>query len=348
MHNTPQMKLNEQHYYNALNLLHGGNYSRLKKIRERFPNWEKAWQTESKDCPELDPSKEWQKIEAANVKLILQTEAAYPSFLKNIPFPPFGIYIIGDINYQQPAVAIVGTRAATPLGKENAKKFARNLARAGIPIISGLALGIDAAAHAGALEVNGQTIAVLGTPLNNLYPKQNENLAKQILKSGGTIISEFPFNREYTPSDFLVRNRIISGLVSAILVIEAPERSGALATAKFALDQNREIFAVPGDINNKNYAGSNELLKAGAAIATEPQDILNYFGLSQKETATAKEKMNDVETIIFQSLKKQPRECAIEKLAENTKLKISLLNQTLALMTIKGIIKELNGKYFLN
>lgn len=347
MHHIQNMILTEQHYYNALNLLYHGNYSRLKKIWEQYQSWEKAWRAESGNGG-LSPEKEWVRLKGNNTELILQTDAAYPFFLKNIFSPPFGIYVLGNIDYQQPAVAIVGTRAATPAGKETARIFAKTLAKAGITIVSGLALGIDAAAHSGALETNGKTIAVLGTPLNNLYPKQNENLAKQILKSKGAIISEFPFSREYTPSDFLVRNRIISGLADATLVIEAPEKSGALATAKFALDQNREIFVVPGNINNKNYIGSNSLIKAGAAIVTEPKDILNYFGLAQEKTAATEEKMGAPETIIFQSLKNQPTECTVEKLAKDTKLEITILNQTLALMTIKGIIKELNGKYFLN
>ena len=177
------MTLTEQHYYNALNILYGGNYSRLKKIQKQCQSWKKAWSAESKNCADLNPEKEWARLKTSNIKFLLQTDVSYPFFLKNAPTPPFGIYVLGNIDYQQPAVAIVGTRAATPAGKETARIFARTLANAGIPIISGLAMGIDAAAHSGALEVGGKTIAVLGTPLNNLYPKQNENLAKQILKS---------------------------------------------------------------------------------------------------------------------------------------------------------------------
>ena len=344
--------MNESDYYNGLNVFYRGDYQKLQRVWERFQNWEAAF---NKEGPDLDPKKELEKLENLNTQLILKTDPEYPSLLKEIPFPPFGVYVLGDFRYDNPAPAIVGTRAATPQGKELAKMFAEKLGRAGITIVSGLAMGIDESAHRGALEAGGlpagqagKTIAVLGTPLNHIYPKQNETLAKEILKAGGAIISEFPFGQEYHPQNFLIRNRIISGLTKGTLVIEAPERSGALATARFALEQNREVFVVPGSPGNKNYRGSNELIKQGANLVTDPKDILDYFGIQEKEVAPTTARSDDVEeNALLMALQNKKTECSAEELLQATDLEVGKLNQLLALLTIKGIIKEINGKYYL-
>ena len=339
-------------FYNALNVIYGGDYKKLKKDWERFGNWEAAWNGRKNNHSQdekISPEEEWQKVKDLGATLILNGDPDYPALLKEISHPPFGIYVLGNINSSQPALAIVGTRSATPQGKEIAKNFASRLSNSGIAIISGLALGVDTCAHQGALEAGGKTIAVLGTPLNNIYPKQNWNLAREIQEKNGTVISEFPFNQEYHPQNFLVRNRVISGLSSGIIVIEAPERSGSLATAKFALEQNREIFVIPGSVASKNYRGSNDLIKAGANIVTEPEDILSYYGISKSAAkpnlAAANASSN--ETIIISALQNSNQECSIEQLLSSTNLEITELNQLLALLTIKGIIKETNGKYHL-
>jgi len=335
----------ETKYYNALNLLYQSDYLKLKKAKERFSNWESAWQPEKNKSKDAD--QEWQRLENLNIRLILKKDKIFPPLLKEISWPPFGLYALGNISYQRPALAIVGTRNATPLGKELARSFAQSLARTGLTIISGLALGVDESAHRGALDANGKTIAVLGTALDNLYPKQNEGLAKNILESGGAIISEYPPNQEYHPQNFLIRNRLISGLADGVLIIEAPEKSGALATAKFALEQNREIFVIPGNIKAQNYKGSNALIKAGATPVTEPEDILNYFGITIKsrlEKSIAG--LNQLENEIIQSL--QNNQLTPEQILENTKINFSELNKNLAMLVIKGIIKESNGKYYLS
>ncbi|MBI3046322.1 MAG: DNA-protecting protein DprA [Candidatus Harrisonbacteria bacterium] len=334
----------ETKYYNALNLLYQSDYPKLKKAKEKFLTWESACQHEKNKLKDAD--QEWQRLENLNIRLILKEDKTFPPLLKEIAWPPFGIYVLGDISYRQPALAIVGTRNATPLGKELARSFAQGLARTGLTIISGLALGIDESGHRGALDANGKTIAVLGTALDNLYPKQNEGLAKNILESGGAIISEYPLNQEYHPQNFLIRNRLISGLADGVLIIEAPEKSGALATAKFALEQNREVFVVPGNVKAQNYKGSNALIKAGATPVTEPEDLLNYFGISAKtegDKPAASE--NSLEENILHALKKE--NLSIEQLQGDTALSLSALNKNLAMLVIKGIIKESNGKYFI-
>lgn len=331
--------------YNALNSFYRGDYGEIKKALENYGSWPEAWKKIGTDSA---ADKEWEKMRQLGINLALKEDKDYPSFLKEIANPPFGIYFLGDLNYRQPALAIVGTRAATPQGNEIAKSFAKSLSSAGVPIVSGLALGIDAAAHQGALDSGGKTIAVLGTPLNHLYPKQNEKLAKEILKNNGAIISEFPLNCEYYPKNFLIRNRIISGLASAVLIVEAPEKSGALATAKFALEQGREIFVVPGNIHAKNYGGSNELIKAGATPVTEPKDILDYFGMETKTESDAADLLaadNSPEGEVVRAVKKE--RLSVEQLLRVTKINLGQLNKILALLIIKGIIKESNGKYHL-
>jgi DNA processing protein len=336
-------------YYNALNNLFGGDYLKLKRVWERFNDWKKAWNYEKN--ADINVEEEWQKLKKQKISLILKEDAEYPELLKEIPAPPFGIYVLGSIRYAQPAIAIVGTRAAAPQGKELAKKFARQLSDLGFAVISGLAMGIDECAHRGALEGKGNTIAVLGTPLNHIYPRQNEKLALGIIEKGGAIISEFPFAQEYHRQNFIIRNRIISGLANATLVIEAPEKSGALATARFAVEQNRDLFVIPGSVGMKNYHGSNELIKAGAIMTTEIKDILVHFGIelcgAGNNSLVGENEKTGSENMIIVALKNKGGQLTAEELLKLTAMEVGELNRNLAMLVIKGIIKELNGKYSL-
>ena len=338
------MNLSEFHFYHALNQFYKGDYSKLKIAAANYKNWESACLN---ICPGQNPEKEWEKLEKCGSKLALKEDPVFPPLLREIPSPPFGLYFRGAIDFVPPAIAIVGTRKVSSQGKTLAKEISKKLSEAGFTIISGLAMGVDTAAHQGALEGGGKTLAVLGTPINYIYPAQNENLAENILQSGGGLISEFPSNNEYHPQNFLIRNRIISGPANAVLIIEAPERSGALATAKFALDQNREIFVAPGKITDANYRGSNQLIKAGAAILTDVQDILEYFNVKIDAVSKPVLDLNPEETIIVQACQ-NPNGISSEDLSELTQISASAINKNLALLTIKGIIKESNGKYFLN
>ena len=197
----------------------------------------------------------------------------YPQNLKNIYDPPKKIYLIGnkDLLYQK-GIAIVGARDATQYGKKIAYNLAKELSEQNIVIISGLAIGIDSYAHKGALEKG--TIAVLGSGIDNIYPKENLELAREIIKNKGCIISEYPFGTKPERLHFPQRNRIISGLSDGVVVIEASKKSGALITAEFALEQGKEVFAVPGDINKKQSEGTNQLIKDGAILLTSATDIL--------------------------------------------------------------------------
>lgn len=197
----------------------------------------------------------------------------YPQNLKNIYDPPKKIYLIGnkDLLYQK-GIAIVGARDATQYGKKIAYNLAKELSEQNIVIISGLAIGIDSYAHKGSLEKG--TIAVLGSGIDNIYPKENLELAREIIKNKGCIISEYPLGTKPERLHFPQRNRIISGLSDGVVVIEASKKSGALITAEFALEQGKEVFAVPGDINKKQSEGTNQLIKDGAILLTSATDIL--------------------------------------------------------------------------
>lgn len=295
------------------------------------------------------------KIKKINIK-----DTSYPFLLKQIPDPPGNLYILGNLpDEETPRLAIVGTRKATPNGCLVAKTLAKELSEAGCVIVSGLAMGIDTAAHEGAVAAKGKTLAVLGNGLNKIYPSQNKNLAEEILKSGGAIISEYPPEEPAFPSNFLARNRIVSGLCLATIVIEAPERSGSLVTARLALEQNREVFIVPGPANHYNYAGSHRLIREGARLAVSAQNILEDLNL---KTAVPQEDLSPEEKLILKIFiennsdarrdRSPDRKCrektlSIDKIIELTKLDSQAVNKTIAFLIIKGIIKETFGKYSL-
>ena len=215
------------------------------------------------------------------IKKISLNHPNYPDLLKQIYNPPKELYIQGKLKKQENLpLAIVGTRQASSFGKNLAKNFAYSLGKKGFTIISGLALGIDGAAHQGALLAGAKTIAVLGSGLKHIYPPSHKKLAKKILKKGGALISEYPPETGPKKQHFPARNRIIAGLSLGILVIEAPEHSGALITARFGAEEGREVMVVPFNISQKTAQGSNELIKKGAKVITCLDDILESFALN--------------------------------------------------------------------
>lgn len=199
----------------------------------------------------------------------------YPSLLRQIYDPPKILYIKGNLEVlNNPCISIVGCRDASKYGEQAAKYFAYNLAKEGFTIVSGLARGIDSFAHIGTLKAKGPTIAVLGCGLDIIYPKQNENLANEILDLGGAIISEYPIGTKPYKMNFPARNRIISGLSKGVIVVEAKEKGGSLITADYAIEQGKEVFAVPGNINLLNSVGTNNLIKDGATLVSNYNDVL--------------------------------------------------------------------------
>ncbi len=214
------------------------------------------------------------------------SDPEYPSLLREIPSPPRVLYYIGSLPLDSGVcVGIVGTRKATQAGLSLSESFGETLAKNGVSVISGLALGIDSASHRGAVRAGGKTYAVLAQGLHSIYPREHTDLALEIIDGGGGIISEHPPETGPRPYFFLQRNRIVSGLCSAIVIIEAPERSGTLSTAKHALDQGREVFVVPGSPSDPNYAGSLSLVRDGARLVRNAEDVLTDLNFNKSTSA---------------------------------------------------------------
>ncbi len=333
--------------YNALNIAHLTNRNKLQRARQSAHSWQNA------SLPAgvaIDRERQWQRLTACGVSLALETDPHFPPLLREIVNAPLGIYTKGaPLNHAAVTIAIVGTRKATNQGTEIARAFGKELAESGITVISGLALGIDAAAHEGALAGNGTTVAVLANGLDAVYPKQNERLAYSIITSGGTLVSEYPLGAPSLPERFLERNRIISGLCRAVIVIEAPERSGSLATAAYALEQNREIFVVPGPMSPPNYPGSHELIKAGAALITGIGDVLKALNLEPathaRRAAKNAQALDADEQAVFNALQAAAEPLGADAIATTCALPIETINRTLGLLAVRGVVSERGGNY---
>lgn len=265
----------------------------IYKLLERYKEPEKIWYLDKKDLERLDINKEninkildiYYKqnidnimfyIKKNNIKVISINDKEYPESLKRIYDPPIVLYANGNLNLlNNKSIAIVGCRLCSVYGKIITKKLAYNLSEKNITIISGMARGIDSYAHIGALEAKGSTIAVLGSGIDVIYPKENERLYYEIIRNNGLILSEYIVGTKPIPINFPRRNRIISALSNGVLVTEAKIRSGSFITVDFALEQGKEIFSVPGNINSANSEGTNSLIKQGAKLVTCVEDILD-------------------------------------------------------------------------
>lgn len=336
----------ESFFYHTLNSFYRSDYSLLAKSLQKHSDWETAWEKEDGNMERAE--KEWLRLEKSGIRLVLEEESAYPAQLREIPLPPFGIYLkstdIPELSAE--SLAIVGTRKATPEGKAMARLFADKIAASGPAIVSGLALGIDAAAHEGALDGNFKTIAVLPGGLDHIYPRTHESLAGRILSGGGVLLSEYPPGTPILPYRFLERNRIISGLSRGVLVIEAGLRSGSLATARFATEQNRDVFVIPGPVRHPNYKGSNLLIRSGAELVTEPEQILEDWGLSQEKTGLKIEPEDDPPTSLIIGIileNKNPLE--IDKISELANLDTRTVSQVLSLLLLTDRIDESPAGY---
>ena len=209
------------------------------------------------------------------MKIIYQAQQEYPQKLNKIYAPPAKLYVLGDESIlNKPAIAIIGCRDASNYGKTVAFKFAYELAKKGIIVISGLARGIDIYSHLGAVKANSPTISVLGSGFEHIYPSEHKNYCKQILQTGGAIITEYEPKTKPNKMNFPARNRLISGLSNGVLVIEAKQKSGTLITVDYALDQGKDVFVIPGNITSNQSYGTNDLLKQGAKLVTNVEDIL--------------------------------------------------------------------------
>jgi len=277
-------------------------------------------------------------------------DSSYPEELKNIPDPPVVLYYRGKLVKEEIRIAVVGSRRATFYGLDMAKRLSAELAQKGVTVVSGMARGIDSEAHKGALEAGGRTIAVFGCGVDITYPPENVRLKEQIVKSGA-VISEYLPGTPPVPINFPARNRIISGLSRGVVVVEAGEKSGSLITADFALEQGRDVFAIPGNIDSKNSRGTNRLIKDGAKIVTNADDIMEELRIEYKNQNIIENKDNlktrllDAnERTIAQRLAKGVAH--IDVIARDCGIDVQLAASILFMLELGGFVEQLPGKYY--
>jgi len=313
-----------------------------------------------------EAERELERVRAMGADVLILDDGTYPALLREIADPPITLYVRGawEASLDAPSVAIVGSRRCSTYGQNVALMLARDLATRGVTIISGLARGIDAAAHRGALEAGGRTVGVLGTGVDEIYPRDHKKLAEEILERGGALVSQFPLGTPPIPENFPYRNRIISGLSLGTVLVEAAENSGSLITARLAMEQNREVFAVPGNVTSRNSFGTNYLIKgAGAKLVQQWQDIAAELPPdiaarllppepSKKKKAGAAQTPNALpadlsegERVVMKLLSAD-EPVHIDALVGASNLSVSALTGILLGLEMRELIRQLPGKCF--
>lgn len=280
------------------------------------------------------------------IELIKNSDKEFPQELLSIKDPPKELYIIGNKKLlNKKSIAIVGTRNCTKYGAECAKKIAKDISKKDICIISGMALGIDTLAHSEAIKQNGNTIAVLGCGFDYIYPEENIELFNKIIENNGLVISEYPPKAKAILSRFPYRNRIISGLSMGVLVVEATlGRSGSLVTARYAKEQNKKMFSIPGNINLKTSKGTNWLIKEGAKLVTCAEDILTEFNIKTESIEETEVQIEPEYIELYNQITYMP--VNINIIAKKCKTNISKISQQLLMMELKGYIKSMPGNEY--
>lgn len=309
---------------------------------------------------EARASVELERVKRIGGDILLLDDGSYPQLLREIPDPPITLYVRGKWEecLTMPCVAIIGSRLSSTYGTNAAEMLARELASHGICVISGLARGIDTSAHRGALRGGGKTVAVLGTGIDGAYPRENMRLINDILESGGAVVSQFPLGTPPLKDNFPYRNRIISGLSLGVLIVEASERSGSLITARLAMEQNREVMAVPGNITSANSYGTNYLIKCGAKLVQQWQDVVSELpgdiaaailpprvDDETRSNDAAPPDLNDCERKVW-SVLRADEPVHIDILLGSSGLSFGDLNTTLVSLDIRDLIRVLPGKHY--
>lgn len=355
-------------YLLALHHVKGLGPIRLKLLLEYFSDSKVAWEARRSEWEGINVARsvieDWQRLKAtlkpeslvgelnkSGINFVTIFDADYPAPLKEIHNPPVVLYFQGDRSiFNTLCLAVVGTRKVTGYGSLVTQKFTTYLASNRLTIVSGLARGVDTIAHRAALEVKGKTIAVLGGGLNKIFPPENERLVKEIIEGGfGAVTSEFLPDEPSLPGNFPARNRIISGLSKAVLVTEAAEDSGSLITAREAIDQGREVFAIPGPITSDQSFGTAALIKQGARLVTSPEEIIEELGLDQIQTLNFKNEPNlelsDVERRVLEVLALENRH--VDEICRQVNLPVSAVSAALIKMEIYGLVKNMGAGVYL-
>jgi DNA processing protein len=351
-------------YWIGFNQVQGIGATRLRGLLDHFGDLETAWHATANDLQQsgldkrslanllklrdgLDLDAEIREMERLGVQAVTWDDPDYPRNLRQVYNPPPLLYVRGSLEKRDEwAVAIVGTRQASAYGKEAARSLSAGLARVGVTVVSGLARGIDAEAHRACLDAGGRTMAVLGCGVDVIYPQQHVRLAAEIVEHGA-LLSEYPLGTQPQAVNFPPRNRIISGMSLGTIVVEADSSSGALITAGFAAEQGREVFAVPGSIFAKSSRGTNRLIQRGAKLVTTVTDVLEELNLtmvSQQAQAQAVLPENETEAVLLQHISAEPLH--VDDLRRAVSLPIAQVSSTLALMELKGMVRQVGGMHY--
>jgi len=348
-------------YWVAWNLVKGIGAVRFRALLNAFGDPKSAWEASpealraaglseklsanvAKLRAQVALDKAWEQIQSRDIQVLTWDDEAYPRRLKEIDQPPPVLYLRGSLLAEDEwAVAIVGTRRATTYGRQVAHELSSVLARNGVTVVSGLARGVDSIAHQAAVNTGGRTIAVMGTGVEQIYPPENRRLAEQIMQQGA-LVSDYPLGTPPDGVNFPPRNRIISGLALAVVVVEAGLTSGALITASFAAEQGRDVFAIPGNINAPQSQGTNRLIQDGAIPLLNPQQVLEALNLtmiSEHRTARRVLPTDPIEKQVYQVLSSEPLH--VDEIRMRANMPIEQVSATLALMELKGMVRQVGG-----
>lgn len=351
-------------WWAAFRMAEVASATRLDALRTHFGSLELAWKADgvalrrvlgnrermlaslAEARRRIDPEAAFQRLERDGVSVLTLADAGYPRLLREIAAPPPVLFVRGQIvETDADAVAVVGTRQATPYGREVAAAIAGDLAAAGVTVVSGLALGIDGIAHRAALDAGGRTIAVLGSGIYDLYPRQHASLARRIAGQGA-VVSDNPPDAKPDRWNFPARNRIISGLALGVVVVEAPDRSGALITVDFAADQGRDVFAVPGPVNATASAGCNRILRDGARPVRSATDVLEDLRLhrSVPEAVQPPLMLDEDERRILAALTSQPRH--IDDIVEAAGLPLPRVSVILLTLELQQLVHNAGAQHY--
>ncbi len=358
--------MSEEKYWLGFNLVKGIGPAKVQALLNKFGDLRSAWFAREEQLrqigfdrraidsffttrAEIDLDQCLADVQAIGVSLLTWDSEAYPSYLREIDGAPHLVYVHGSLEeIDRWAVAVVGTRRLTSYGRQVTQELVTGLVLNGVTIVSGLARGVDAIAHKTALEHGGRTIAVLGSGPDCIYPPENRSLARQIVNGHGAIITEYGLGVQPEARNFPPRNRIISGLSLGVIVVEAGERSGAGITARFALEQGRDVFAVPGNINSPASIGTNRLIQQGAKLVTGVDDVLEELNLAMVLEHSAVQLAlpeTEDESALFAYLSAQP--VHVDDLSRATGLSSSVVSSTLTLMELKGMVRQVGGMNYI-
>jgi DNA processing protein len=358
--------MDDKKYWVGFNLIKGIGAVRMQALVQYFGELESAWKAAPADLAaagmglklierivqaraNVDLDKVWAKIESQGIKILTWEDDAYPQRLKEIEQPPPVLYVRGEyLTEDLFAVAIVGTRKVTSYGRQITEELASYLAGNGITVVSGLARGVDAIAHQTALKAGGRTISVLGSGVDKIYPPEHRQLAER-MEASGAVMSDYAPGTPPDASNFPPRNRIISGLSLAVVVIEAGETSGALITAEFAAEQGREVFAVPGSILAPQSKGTNKLIQRGALPLLSINDLMQVLNLKRMGEHQAARKVipaDETEARLLTVLGPQPLH--VDEIRNQTELPIEKVSAALALMELKGMVRQVGGMNYVS